>query len=118
VRGWVRSCSNQADSWPRSADDNGFSDCYKQVQLIRSMMEEAALAESCDKKFAVGLLGIFLGAFGIHKFALGHVRAGMLMLLVSLLFIGKGTFLMGLIGILEGIVCMLEGLSGKKIDAL
>jgi TM2 domain-containing membrane protein YozV len=54
-----------------------------------------------DKKIAAGLLGIFLGAFGIHKFYLGYTTAGIIMLVVSLFSCGT---IMGVIGLIEGII--------------
>lgn len=61
-----------------------------------------------SKKLAAGLLGIFLGAFGIHKFILGYNTAGIIMLCVSLvggfLTCGAVTGIMGVIGLIEGIL--------------
>ena len=54
-----------------------------------------------DKKIAAGLLAIFLGAFGIHKFYLGYTNAGVIMLIVSLFSCGT---IMGVIGLIEGII--------------
>lgn len=55
-----------------------------------------------------GLLAIFLGCFGIHKFYLGYNNAGFIMLAVtvigSLLTLGMAGAVMGVIGIIEGIV--------------
>ncbi|MBE5926193.1 MAG: TM2 domain-containing protein [Lachnospiraceae bacterium] len=55
-------------------------------------------------KMAAGLLGIFLGAFGVHKFYLGYTKAGVIMLLVSLLTCGFGASVMSIIGIVEGVM--------------
>lgn len=62
------------------------------------------------EKIAAGLLAIFLGALGIHKFYLGGKQqrnAGIVMLLVTvigtcLFFIGP--IVMGIIALIEGIV--------------
>lgn len=62
------------------------------------------------EKIAAGLLAIFLGALGIHKFYLGGKQqrnAGIVMLLVTvigscLFFIGP--VVMGIIALIEGIV--------------
>ena len=67
-------------------------------------MDEAALAEVSNKKLAAGLLGIFLGAFGIHKFVLGYTTSGVIMLVVTVLTCGFGGFVMGVIGLIEGII--------------
>lgn len=55
-------------------------------------------------KIAAGLLGIFLGALGIHKFILGYNKEGLIMLLVSILTCGIGAIPMGIIGFIEGII--------------
>ncbi len=57
-----------------------------------------------DKKVAAGICGILLGALGIHKFVLGYTKEGLIMLLVSVLTFGLGAFVMGIIGLIEGIV--------------
>jgi TM2 domain-containing membrane protein YozV len=55
-------------------------------------------------RIAAGVLGILLGALGIHKFVLGRVGAGLVMLLVTLLTCGWGGIVMNVIGIIEGII--------------
>ncbi|MDF2985373.1 MAG: hypothetical protein K0R50_883 [Eubacterium sp.] len=49
-------------------------------------------------KIAAGLLGIFLGGLGIHKFYMGKIGMGIIYLLFS------WTFIPGLIGFIEGII--------------
>ncbi|MBE9173747.1 TM2 domain-containing protein [Cyanobium sp. LEGE 06143] len=65
-------------------------------------------AELSNKKLAAGLTGIFLGAFGVHKFILGYTKAGIIMLVVSLaggvVTCGIASFVMGVIGLIEGIL--------------
>lgn len=65
---------------------------------------------SGKEKIAAGLLAIFLGALGIHKFYLGGKQqrnAGIVMLLVTVigtcLFL-VGPFVMGIIALIEGII--------------
>ena len=57
---------------------------------------------------AAGLLAIFLGALGIHKFYMGYNTAGFIMLAVtvagSILTLGIAAAVMGIIGIVEGIL--------------
>ena len=59
---------------------------------------------SDKSKVAAGLLGIFIGSLGIHKFYLGYSKEGVIMLLVSLLPLGFGAGIMGIIGLIEGII--------------
>lgn len=61
-------------------------------------------SEVNSKKIAAGLLGIFLGCFGIHKFVLGYTTSGVIMLLVTILTCGFAGFVMGIIGLIEGIL--------------
>ena len=64
--------------------------------------------ELSNKKLAAGLTGIFLGAFGVHKFILGYTRPGIIMLVISLaggvVTCGAASFVMGVIGLIEGII--------------
>lgn len=57
---------------------------------------------------AAGLLAIFLGSLGIHKFYLGYNTAGFIMLAVtivgSIFTLGLAAGVMGIIGIIEGIL--------------
>ncbi|MDR3272777.1 MAG: TM2 domain-containing protein [Flavobacteriaceae bacterium] len=56
-----------------------------------------------NKKIIAGILGILLGAFGIHKFILGYTQEGIIMLLITLLTCGIGGSIMAIIGLIEGI---------------
>lgn len=59
-------------------------------------------------KIVAGLLAIFLGSLGIHKFYLGYTKSGLIMLLVSvigsILSFGISAAVMEVIGIIEGIM--------------
>jgi len=61
-----------------------------------------------NKKLAAGLTGVFLGAFGVHKFILGYTKPAVIMLVVSLaggaVTCGVASFVMGVIGLIEGII--------------
>jgi TM2 domain-containing membrane protein YozV len=55
-------------------------------------------------RIAAGVLGIMLGTLGIHKFVLGRVGAGLVMLLFTVLTCGWGAIVMHVIGVIEGII--------------
>ncbi|MEM9769040.1 MAG: TM2 domain-containing protein [Cyanobacteria bacterium P01_D01_bin.71] len=57
-----------------------------------------------EKKIIAGILGILLGALGIHKFVLGYNTEGVIMLVVTLVTCGFGGAVMGIIGLIEGII--------------
>lgn len=71
-------------------------------------MTDSNLTEVSNKKLAAGLLGVFLGAFGVHKFVLGYTTPGVIMLVVSLagglVTCGVASFVMGVIGLIAGII--------------
>lgn len=53
-------------------------------------------------KITAGLLGIFLGAWGIHNFYLGNTQKGIIQIIVSIVTCGIG----GLWGFIEGIMIL------------
>lgn len=93
-----------------------------------------------QKKLIAGLLGIFLGSLGVHKFYLGQNGAGLLMLgvnigvwvlaiVLSLLTLGLGaiilfplagfvTSVLGVIGLIEGILYLTKSDADFQRDYL
>jgi len=71
-------------------------------------------------KVAAGLLGLFLGWIGIHKFYLGYSKEGVIMLLVSVLggmvTCGLATGVISMIGFIEGIIYLTK--SDEDFDRL
>ena len=73
-------------------------------------MKEVTEAE--NKKILAGILGIVLGAFGVHKFILGYQKEGFILLGITIVgfvlsCIGIGIFMVwisGMIGLVEGII--------------
>lgn len=61
-------------------------------------------ALGADKKVLAGVLGIVVGAFGIHKFVLGYTTEGVIMLLITVLSCGILAIIPSVIGIVEGII--------------
>lgn len=57
-------------------------------------------------KLAAGLLGIFLGALGIHNFYLGKNSRALVQLLVSVLSCGVLSWAMAIWGLVEGIMIL------------
>ncbi|MDQ1248673.1 MAG: hypothetical protein QG597_3046 [Actinomycetota bacterium] len=63
-------------------------------------------------KIVAGLLGIFLGGLGIHRFYLGFTTIGVVQIVVTILTCGIGSIW----GLVEGIL-YLVGASGFTTDA-
>ena len=57
---------------------------------------------SSRSKIAAGLLGIFLGPWGVHRFYLGYIGIGFLQIFATLCTFGVA----GLWGFIEGILCL------------
>lgn len=57
-------------------------------------------------KLAAGLLGIFLGAFGVHNFYLGYNGKAVAQLLLTVLSCGIFSFVSGIWGLIEGILIL------------
>jgi len=62
-------------------------------------------------KIVAGLLGIFLGGFGVHRFYLGYTKIGVIQIIVTILTCGIGAIW----GFVEGIL-YLVGSGGYTTD--
>lgn len=88
----------------------------------RPVMEGQAICLNCgfsleppksDKsKLAAGLLGLFLGGYGVHNFYLGNTKRAVIQLLLTIFTCG----LAGIWGFVEGIL-ILTGASGYQTDS-
>ena len=65
-------------------------------------------------KMAAGLLGIFLGAWGIHNFYLGFNKKAIIQIVVSLVTCGIG----GIWGFIEGIMILCGKIKTAEFSAV
>jgi TM2 domain-containing membrane protein YozV len=73
---------------------------------------------NAKSKLAAGLLGIFLGSLGIHRFYLGYTNIGLVMLLITVLTCGLGSVVTGIWGLVEGILYLTAAPGSKwSVDA-
>ncbi len=80
---------------------------YQQPQYQQPQYQQPQPAAGDKNKLVAGLLAIFLGTLGIHKFYLGYSKEGIIMLLVSVLgaiAFGIGPGVMAVIALIEGIL--------------
>ena len=90
---------------------------YTQVQVFTN--SQPSSGTPTKSKVAAGLLAIFLGIFGVHKFYLGQTNAGASILLFNFILLLMGIFLwwtiivpiiLPLVYLVEGFVFIVEGI--------
>jgi len=81
---------------------NEFAEEAKETakEFANSAKETFNTATGENKKLLAGLMGIFFGGLGIHKFVLGYNKEGIILLLATFLTCGMAS----IIGFIEGIV--------------
>ena len=57
-------------------------------------------------KIAAGLLGIFLGSFGVHNFYLGYTTKAVIQLVLTVATCGIGSIATSIWGLIEGIMIL------------
>lgn len=65
-----------------------------------------------NKKILAGILGIFIGSLGIHKFILGYQKEGIILLIATIIGWATACFVVGYflvmatwaVGVIEGII--------------
>ena len=58
------------------------------------------MADQQSPRVLAGILGILLGAFGVHRFIIGDTQGGIIRIVISVFTCGMG----GIIGLIEGII--------------
>ncbi len=103
--------TQQSYSQQDSAQQPGAQQAYNQYQPYQQPYYGAQVVRTKDH-VAAGLLAIFLGSFGVHKFYLGYNSAGFVMLAVtivgSLLTLGIAAGVMCIIAFIEGIIYLVK----------
>lgn len=70
-------------------------------------LQSGAFAPAGGKsKIAAGLLGIFLGCFGVHNFYLGYTGKAVAQLIITLATCFLGSFISAIWGLIEGIMIL------------
>ena len=74
---------------------------------VRVIKENPANGDpNAKSKLTAGLLGIFLGTFGVHNFYLGYTGKAVAQLLLTILSCGILAFISGTWGLIEGIMLL------------
>lgn len=96
-------CSNCGEPLPENA--------YICVKCGVKVYEEKkdVVGENPKSKIAAGLLGIFLGTFGVHNFYLGYTGKAVAQLLIAIFgtcVFGLGPIVTAIWGLIEGILIL------------
>lgn len=103
-------CANCGYSLEATASDCSQEQCTvkPESQTNYTQNYQQSVQRAPKDKLTAGLLGIFLGSLGIHKFYLGYNSTGVIMLLITILgtlvTFGAAAVVMQVIGIVEGIL--------------
>ncbi|WP_306215098.1 TM2 domain-containing protein [Actinoplanes sp. RD1] len=74
-------------------------------RVMTNAQYQQPVGVSDKSKLVAGILGIFLGSFGVGRFYMGDTKTGVLQLVVSLVTCGAG----GLWGFIDGILILVNG---------
>ena len=78
----------------------------KEATVVNNTNTNTNTNPNAKSKMAAGLLGIFLGSFGIHNFYLGYTGKALAQLLISLLSCGTLAVVSSIWGLIEGIMIL------------
>lgn len=73
---------------------------------VESNTTASSTSSNGKSKIAAGLLGIFLGSFGVHNFYLGYTGKAIAQLLITILSCGFLAFVSSIWGLIEGILIL------------
>lgn len=110
---WRGDYRDQA-AWPdaRQSSDESARDRVRQAYAVQAIRQKDHVA--------AGLLAIFLGMFGVHKFYLGYNQSGFIMLAVTviggILTFGLAGAVIEIIAVIEGVLYLLK--SQTEFDAI
>ena len=93
--------------------DNNCSNCGQPLKINNYNNTNNNYSNNTNQrsKIAAGILGIFLGAFGIHNFYLGYNGKALGQLLMTVLSCGVLSFVSGIWGLVEGIMILTGSIS-------
>ncbi|MBU2997783.1 TM2 domain-containing protein [Cellulophaga baltica] len=90
--------SEESNNFENKAEEFS-NEAKKTVNEFADGLNKSVSGEE-NKKVIAGLLGIFFGYLGIHKFILGYTKEGIIQIIASIVTCGGA----GIIGFIEGII--------------
>lgn len=87
-----------------------------QEQTVQNNTQTVNNQTQPKSKIAAGLLGIFLGCFGVHNFYLGYTGKAVAQLLISVLSCGILSPISAIWGLIEGIMILAGNINKDAND--
>ena len=84
--------------------------CLKCGKVVNSS-SNVSRDPNAKSKIAAGLLGIFLGAFGVHNFYLGYTGKAIAQLLITVLSCFVLSFVSAIWGLIEGVLILVGNIN-------
>ena len=100
------SCGAPLDEGQKFCTSCGAQVGAAQTQTTNNTQQPYTGGGEQKSKIAAGLLGIFLGQFGVHNFYLGYTGKAVAQLLITLLTCGFGAAITWIWGLIEGIMIL------------
>lgn len=100
---YCKNCGNKLEE--------GQQVCLKCGSLVDEKVRPTSNVQGGKSKIAAGILGIFLGAFGVHNFYLGYTGKAVTQLLLTICTCGILSFVSGIWGLIEGILILTGSIS-------
>lgn len=96
--------SSASEPWgpPQQAAGGGYQQPYGAPGAAPGGAPVPAGAPAGQSRLVVGLLGIFLGGWGVHRFLMGYTTIGIIQIAVTLVTCGIGSIW----GLIEGIMVL------------
>jgi TM2 domain-containing membrane protein YozV len=92
-------------AFPAAGSDPVFPAANQSESAVYPSIQYPGVPASRDKsKMTAGLLAIFLGALGVHRFYMGYKLIGAIMLIITVASLGRLAFITVLWGLVEGIL--------------
>lgn len=101
---------------PYPAPGTQYHQPYGQMSQQPPMPNPDFGSQQPKSKLVAGLLGIFLGGLGIHRFYLGHTKIGIIQLVLSIVLSSLSFPIVALWSLIEGIM-ILTGSTRFRTDA-
>lgn len=98
--------NSQFNAQQNNMNSNNMNQNYNNGQNYNQNYNNQNPNPQPKSKIAAGLLGIFLGSFGVHNFYLGYTGKAVAQLLITLLTCGFGAFVSSIWGLIEGILIL------------